>query len=249
MKKKFGLYLPDEEQGRWLKDLALDSYGIPRYQRVAMETLLNHCPYDRRRVFVDAGAHIGLWTLFMRRYFKIIRAFEPNEAAYECIVKNVAEYGYGKASISVNEVGLSDTCRWGTLWGSDGKSMSRSLHGHVPGDEANNVWLTTLDTFPLEHLDAIKIDVEGHQGAVLRGAIGHIEKHKPIIIMEEKHDPEMAGSVLLRELGMVPVWRGKRDYLWLWADDAERKKLDAVNIRRPKHPSHYSVNRSGPPYS
>jgi hypothetical protein len=41
-----------------------------------------------------------------------------------------------------------------------------------------------LDDFAFDKVAVIKIDVEGHESAVLRGAVGTLEKHRPAVIVE-----------------------------------------------------------------
>ena len=45
---------------------------------------LSLLPLNRRRVAVDVGAHVGLWSYFMARDFGAVHAFEPNVEAAIC---------------------------------------------------------------------------------------------------------------------------------------------------------------------
>ena len=53
----------------------------------------------------------------------------------------------------------------------------------------------TLDSFNFSNVDYIKIDVEGHELKVLKGATNTIKKYNPLIIMEEN------GSAVLWKKG------------------------------------------------
>ncbi len=48
----------------------------------------------------------------------------------------------------------------------------------------NNFETRTLDSFNLEKVDILKIDVEGFECDVVEGAINTISKHKPKIILK-----------------------------------------------------------------
>jgi FkbM family methyltransferase len=70
--------------------------------------------------------------------------------------------------------------------------------------------VTTLDAVlvsekfrvPTSRIVAIKIDVEGHEASVLRGAIGVIRRHRPLLMLERANgQPEI--SAILQVLGYV----------------------------------------------
>ena len=48
--------------------------------------------------------------------------------------------------------------------------------------------VTTLDSFNLKNISFIKIDVEGYELNLLKGAFNTIEKNKPLIFIEKKKD-------------------------------------------------------------
>jgi len=56
----------------------------------------------------------------------------------------------------------------------------------VPGHKAYFVKVITIDSLALPDLDLIKIDAEGHEPGVLRGAISTIERCRPVLCMEVK---------------------------------------------------------------
>ena len=59
------------------------------------------------------------------------------------------------------------------------------------------VLIQTLDSFAFQNVGFIKIDVEGHELSVLRGAIATIERERPnfLIEIEERHKPESTRTV------------------------------------------------------
>ena len=48
--------------------------------------------------------------------------------------------------------------------------------------------MVTLDSLQLTEVDFIKIDCEGYEENVLRGAVETIERDRPVIIVEQKRD-------------------------------------------------------------
>lgn len=61
----------------------------------------------------------------------------------------------------------------------------------------------TLDSFKIEKVNFIKLDVEGHEFKVLKGAVETITKNKPVIFMEhcEKFGNVKKASDFLKSLG------------------------------------------------
>ena len=53
-------------------------------------------------------------------------------------------------------------------------------------DKNGNESVTTLDSFNLDNISFIKIDVEGYELKLLKGAFNTIEKNKPVIFIEKK---------------------------------------------------------------
>ena len=76
------------------------------------------------------------------------------------------------------------------------------------------------DVDPVSPPDAIKVDVEGHEAAVLRGAAATLAAHRPLLVVEVHEAERSAGAeaaaaepVALRE------WLEARDYAVEEAED------------------------------
>lgn len=158
------------------------------------------------RTAVDVGAHIGLWSYNLAPEFKAVEAFEPCEAHRECFRKNV-----------------------------DGMNMNATLHPYALGEREGSVslytgpassgdtWvkgdgdipMRTLDSFGLRNVDFIKIDCEGYEEFVLRGAEILIGTWRPVIVVEQKRDHAT-------KFGLKP--QGAVDYL----TKVHGYKVDAV---------------------
>jgi len=125
-------------------------------------------------VFVDAGANVGYFTLLAAKLVGSsgrVFSFEPNPATLELMRRNIEINSYD--NIKVYEAGLSDRDNTGVLFldneGNSGAASQRQNYGvKVP------INLVTLDSILEENsvgqVRLVKIDVEGSEIQVLRGA-------------------------------------------------------------------------------
>ena len=127
-------------------------------------------------VVVDAGAHIGTFSIPMGLRGRKVIAFEPSPAAFDFLQRNVA---LNTVPVDARNKGLgAKHSTAGLREGERGNAGSRSL---IEG--AGAIPVARLDD-EVEHADAIKIDVEGMELNVLQGAQRLIETSKPVILFE-----------------------------------------------------------------
>lgn len=161
---------------------------------------------------IDAGANIGNHSLYFSRYFKHVLAFEPNPSTYRLLAFNTELV----ENIGIVNQGLGDEP--GTLMlVEDSMNMGASSIVRKAGAEDRQipVQIETLDkaTADIDAIEMIKIDVEGFEINVLRGAGELIARHQPIIVFEqhakEFHDGTTESLSFLRELGYRFCWHQK----------------------------------------
>ena len=146
-------------------------------------------------IAIDVGANKGgyLWSLSRAVPQGRVFAFEPQPLFYTYL-KKVCPQAFLR-NVQVEPFGLSD--RAGVLMlaipGSDPTSPAASFEEAVKTREPHQsyeVQVTTLDSYFEKisgHVGAIKIDVEGHELAVLKGAVNLLRKHKPVIVCESEN--------------------------------------------------------------
>jgi FkbM family methyltransferase len=132
----------------------------------------------------DVGAHAGyhslLCALLVGSEGRVI-AFEPNPANRESIKRQLA--ANPEARISLSPYALSDRCQTMTLDVSYSPSQGRlSSDGDVRVEARQIDFLIENENFP--DPDVIKIDVEGHEEEVIRGARATIDRCRPIILCD-----------------------------------------------------------------
>jgi len=174
-------------------------------------------------IAIDIGAHYGFYTTKLAREAgsegKVL-AFEPNDTNRGIMESNLKRNDLD-AGVSIYDCALSDYEGTGALFtyeqdGNDsGKHFLRgSLDQEAFYKEYNQgksapypqydtqIAVTTLDNVASEmsRIDLIKIDVEGAELRVLKGARSVLEKHSPRIVIEVHHDQIEVLTDLLSEL-------------------------------------------------
>jgi len=127
---------------------------------------------DTAEVFVDAGANVGFFTCLARSRGKTVIAAEPFPLNVRSLARNLEANGW--TDVEVAAVALADRPGSGVLYGRD-TLASRVQGWAIPDDRwTEKIALSTLDDLLGERFGgralAIKIDVEGGELDLLRGA-------------------------------------------------------------------------------
>lgn len=155
------------------------------------ELLLLEFLLNKDSVFFDVGANKGEYAFYTEKLInpKNIFLFEPEKKLFKqlkaifkkCRVFDIAlSDSKGNHSFKIPVInGIADNCL-----------SSLEIHNKEDNETEAVVYevkTDTLDNFILENTiqpDLIKIDVEGHELAVLRGAENYISSHHPTLIIE-----------------------------------------------------------------
>lgn len=161
----------DTHISRWVEQQNRLDFDVPLLNRL--------CAYIRPGdVVVDVGAFIGDHTLAYARATHGVStgrvlAFEPNPTAYECLKRNMAALEH----VQCFRAGLSDSGGNACLCESPNAGASYLIPG-------TGIPLVTLDSFQLTRLNFIKIDAEGYEMRILRGAQETIRRCRPVMFIE-----------------------------------------------------------------
>jgi len=166
------------------------------------ELLLVRQLCDPTKVSVDVGADIGAFTIAMLDRSSSVIAFEPRTAQARELATMFDTIG---APVRVEAVALSEHTGASTmrvLVSDPGRSTIEAANALDDADgspvETIDVPSSRLDDFDLDNVGFIKIDVEGHELAVLRGARATIERNRPTFLIEaeERHRANAVGEVM-----------------------------------------------------
>ena len=142
--------------------------------------------------FVDVGAGVGFFTVLAARLVgpagRVI-AFEPAPDGAATIRLNAALNGFDH--VEVVAAALSDRDGDALLAGAGEPTATLEV---APGADARGrrVPIATLDSFLADRDDVapavVKVDVEGHESAVLRGMRSTLHRLRPALIVEMHGD-------------------------------------------------------------
>jgi FkbM family methyltransferase len=144
---------------------------------------------------VDVGAADGTYLAYLLLYSARVVAFEPRPQA----AARLRQHFGATALARLEEVALSDVGGTAEIRIPAQRPMRSTIARSNKLAGASDVGMHTvrcarLDDYRMDPVGFIKIDVEGHELAVLEGARGTIDKYRPIALVEaeERHS---AGSV------------------------------------------------------
>ena len=137
-------------------------------------------------VVVEAGANLGAHTVFFARHVgstgRVI-AFEPQRVIFQTLCANLALNSL--TNVECYQQAVGDTP--GMLlvppldYTQDNNFGGLALGGFTQGEP---VPVVTLDSLQLPRLNVLKIDVEGMEQSVLRGATETLARCRPILYVE-----------------------------------------------------------------
>ena len=163
-----------------------------------------------RRLVIQAGGNVGVYPLELKKHFETVWTFEPDPDNFGCLWENVG----GKPGIMMMQGALGE------------EHTRMDVENPEPGNcgcvrlvDGQAVWVVPLDSFPVAGLDALWLDVEGVELAVLKGAAKTIERYHPVVMFENKGHHRHYGVAD----GEIEAWLTEQGYRY-----ADRSGNDEV---------------------
>ena len=207
--------------------------GMPESRTASGEVAMLRELLHGKDLFVDIGANCGLYSLIAAKAGVPVLAVEPNRLNYLRLKQNIDHNGF--ANIQPHAFALSDKPGRAALYGGgEGASLLRNWGG-MTNTYAQEVEIDTLDNLLSSRGGLgeilIKIDVEGHEPAVLSGARGLLMREKaPTWIIEHSFRENQDGGVNPRFLDLFELfWNAGYQCLTF---DRERRTIRSDDVDR-----------------
>jgi len=173
--------------------------------------------YQKDVMALDCGANIGVHTIEWARHMHgwgQVHAFEAQERIYYALAGNIAinncsnaratwaALGAKSGTLNVPIVDYNRPASYGSL------ELRKSANNEDIGQAISydksatyEVPMITLDSMSFSQIDFIKIDVEGMEIDVLRGAAKLLKKHRPMMLIEHIKSDNKALVDMLKSFG------------------------------------------------
>lgn len=172
---------------------------------------------------LDIGANMGTHTLAFCNFVGPtgrVHAFEPQRIMFQAMVATVALNSWANVHAYMNLVGAKkgamrlpgirydEPSNFGMMTLAPDRGRAQTL-SYLDDEAGEEVAMITVDSLNLPACHLIKIDVEGMEIDVLRGAAKTIKAHRPLIYMECQPDKRSQSSLkLLKSMGYATWWHG-----------------------------------------
>jgi FkbM family methyltransferase len=158
------------------------------YPRIEPELACLASWAPRGGIAIDVGAWYGPWTARLTKLADQVVTIEANPA-----LARLVQAGF--PAVQVIEAAASDTTGPALLWlpsGGRGAEGVASLERRT--GRSITVPRVTIDSLGLTDVRLIKMDIEGHEAAALRGAEQTIKRDSPLLLLELETRHPWAGD-------------------------------------------------------
>ncbi len=163
---------------------------------------------------IDVGANVGIYMHALASRGAVVEAFEPQPSCVDVL----RAYAAVNPKVHVHNVALGASeahavLRVPIVDGRAARGSASLMDGDQTGpSESIDVDIRTLDSYGFVNVKAMKIDVEGAELGVIRGAAATIAQSHPVLLVEieQRHHGGPIDGVFAEVEGM-----GYRGEFWL----------------------------------
>lgn len=168
MKQVHGWWLPDEDTHF---EQYFNAQGSPEYQPQQRHKALSYV--DKFDFALDIGGHVGLWAKPLTGKFSRVVSIEPHLPFVELLKMNAPQAEIIKVALGEKD-GLAEL------------KIPDDNTGAAFLQEGSGVQVVTLDSLGFDDIDFIKIDCEGYEFPIVKGASDTLRRCRPVVIVEQK---------------------------------------------------------------
>jgi len=169
-----------------LRPGTLDAWGVHGSNEAQTHAMIGKTIVGPGGIMIDVGGYIGYFSLRYRHRFDHIYVFEPFPANADALARNIA-LNQAEQSVTLVRAGVAATAGIRSFY-----LQENDTHSLVQGSKSHRIEINvvTLDGFVAsqnidpDQIRLIKIDVEGAELDVLKGAASVLKKGRPQIVTE-----------------------------------------------------------------
>ena len=144
---------------------------------------------DPDTLFLDIGAHVGTYSLAFATRCAGVHSFECSPKTFNYLCANIALRDLNDR-ITPHRYALGATVGKATYYEHSPDGGGNSCHGFGRSSATKTVEMRTLDSFQLDNIGLIKMDVEGFEKNVLEGGLDTLIRNRYPRILFESWRPE-----------------------------------------------------------
>ncbi len=177
----------------------MDFYRRNRNFEPDLWQMSNFC--SRTTNSIDVGVNMGVFARWLAKHSARVHGFECNPFLFKhlesFLPRNTTLHKCGLSDKAGNAKFRFDPLNTGIGTIEPGNRLDKSFNAGIGKIETIDVAIETLDSFSIPDVGFIKIDVEGHELEVLRGAHQLLKRSHPslMIEIEDRHRPGNLKSV------------------------------------------------------
>jgi FkbM family methyltransferase len=202
--------------------LRVPSSDVPTFEQIFIKQEYDFDVKRNPKIIVDAGANIGLASIYFSNKFPDVKiiAIEPEESNLEILKRNIAPYEniilvckalwHENTRINLVDPGLG---KWGFM--TQAQDSAEERHGQIVYEVQGVTVDTIMKEQGIDHIDILKIDIEGAERELFRDPSSWIEKVDSLIIeLHECRKPGCNRSFYNGSNGFDNEWlQGEKVYL------------------------------------
>jgi FkbM family methyltransferase len=176
-------------------------------ERLIQATVLRHALPRGKTVVFDVGANVGDWTCaILDQAISLapleVHAFEPCSGTYDILVSRIQNYPGSVRVIPVRKA-CSSAVGIGVLNVVGAGAGTNSLTCAEQTAEFEQVELTSIHDYcvasGIDHISLLKIDAEGHDLTVIKGATSILQRHAIDVMQFEYNQRWIFNGSFLRD--------------------------------------------------
>ena len=144
-----------------------------------LRTIVGRC--DPSGTAIDVGTWYGPWTYWLSKRVRDVQSFEPNPKVSAALRRGAASNVTVHECAASNVQGTAELVLQSRSMGAEGTA---TIVSGIEGVFSHSVRTVRIDDMGFIDVRFIKIDVEGHENAVIEGALKTIERDHPVLLVE-----------------------------------------------------------------